>query len=209
MFFDLLSISSLLFPLIAGLFFYYRNGKLQTYFLGFIIFSVVFEAVSDILAFNSINNHWMFKLFFICDFLFFAWFFNQHRSYPRWLQIVTFAIFGFIIFDAIDSWFLHSSLYSSDTFFRTLFLYFIILSFYVITTLLENISPPSNPIFWIASAKMVYYTFVFVIYVCSSISILSLNNNQFAEAFTIINGVANILCNILYGVSFLCRRVQI
>ena len=208
MWFNVISSSSLFFPLIAGLFFYNRNGRLQTYFLGFIIFSVIFEAVSSILAYNGINNHWMFKLFFVCDFLFFAWLFNKHKIYPKWLRILTFAILSFIVFDGVDSWFLHLSFYTSGFYFIAIFLYSIILSFYAITTLFDDWYPARNPILWIAAARLIYYVFVLVIFVTSSISFFKFKNDQFAEAFTIINGVANILCNIVYGVSFLCRRVQ-
>ncbi len=209
MWFGLISSLSLIFPLIAGLFFYYRNGKLQTIFLGFVVFSVLFEAVSTALALNGIDNRFMFKLFLTCDFLFFAWFFKQHRIYPKWMQILTATILGFILFEFVDSLFFHTLLYSSNLFFKALFLYFIILSFYVLTTLLDDFSPTSNPILWIASARLFYYMCVFVIYVSSSIPFFNFNNAPFSEAFTIINGVGNIVCNILFGVSFLCKRVQV
>ena len=145
----------------------------------------------------------------VCDFLFFAWFFNQYRSFPKWLITLTIIYFGLILFDGLDSWFWHTSFYSPSLYFIVLFLYFIILSFYVIIGSLDDWAPVQNPILWIASARLIYYLFVIVIYAYSSISFFNFNNNLFGEAFAIINGVANVLCNSMFGISFLCKRVQV
>lgn len=200
---------SILFPLIAGLFFYRRNGKFQTYFLWFIIYSFAFESVSTILSLSNISNHWMFKPFFICDFLFFTWFFYQYRTFPKWLIALTCFYLGLILFDSTNSWFLHTSLYPSSLYFIVLFLYFIILSFYILFTLLDDWSPTQNPILWIAAARLIYYLFVIIIYAYSSISFFNFKISLFADTFAIINGVANVLCNIMFGISFLCKRVQV
>lgn len=209
MVFNIISVSSLLIPLIAGLYFHYRIGELQTYFLWFVGFSCVFEIASSLLAYNGINNHWVFRLFLVCDFLFFAWFFYQRHKYPKWLLLFTYFIMGFIVFDYFNTLLFHVSLYNTNLFFLSVFLYFIVLSYYVLITLLDEYSPTLNPIFWIASARLFYYTCIFVIYVSFTFPAFSSNSSPSVDTFAIINGVGNIVCNILFGVSFLCKRVQV
>lgn len=65
MWFGLISSLTLLIPVSIGLLFHRRNGRLQSYLLGFLIFSVVFETISSFMALNGINNLGMFKVFLI------------------------------------------------------------------------------------------------------------------------------------------------
>ena len=207
---DIVSSSSLLFPLIAGLAFYYRNGKLLNFFLVFILFSAVFESISLGLAFSHINNHWMFKLFLISDFLFFALLFNKRLTFKPWFRHFT---LGFLVLILCDGFITliwpQLFAYPGAIIFVALFLYFIIQSIYVLLTLINDMSLLQNTFFWIATARLFSYLTIFSIYTYVQASSESFNNQLFSNAFKIINASSNIVCNIMFGVSFLCNKIRI
>lgn len=206
MWFGFISSLSLLIPVSIGLLFHRRNGRLQNYFLGFLIFSVVFESISSFMALKGINNLGMFKVFLICDFLFFTWFFFKCFSYPHWLKYLS--VFMLLL---IGLYFTLLSKFSfpAGLFFASTFLFFIVQSIQVFIYLLDDSEPLNHPIFWVALARLIYFLIIFIIYVYPSIAPDSYDNTLFSIVQPIINQTANIMCNILFAISFLCKRVQI
>lgn len=205
---DFISSSSLIIPLCTGFANYFDNSRYQGYFLGFIVFSLAFEIISLGLVFNGINNHWMFNIFLICDFIFFVWYFNKREPFGKWMFYLTSIIAAFIVFNTIKTLYFNISLYPESLFFMVLFLYFIIQSMYVQISLLDDADLLHNPIFWITIARIFYYLTIFSIYIYTHLSTNSFNNSLFAVAFKIINATGNIVCNFIFGYSFLCKRIH-
>ena len=209
MVFTILSVGSVLFPFIIGLTYYCRNNRIQNYFLGFIFFSILIEITSSTMVVYGINNHGMFKVFLGCEFLFFTWFYYKVKPYPFWFWFPTIAMMAYLIFETFNSVYIRFPLFSAGIFFIMIFLYFIFQSIYVLTTLLNDNSPSTNPVFWIASARLIYFLCIFSIYSYTSMYDKSFESSLFSDAFTIINGTSNILCNVLFANSFLCTKNQI
>jgi len=203
---EFISISSILFPLLAGFSSRYFNDKRLDYFLGFIIFSFVFEIISTSLLMNGINNHGMFKLFVICDFLFFIWFFSKQTTYSIWIRHLSMVVLLLIGFESFNSLLWHKAMYAEGIFFIIIFLFFIIQSMQVLLSLINEHNLLQNPVFWIATARLFYYLIVFSVFVYLYLEVNSFNDSLFAMAFVIINASGNILCNIMFGMSFLCRK---
>lgn len=204
---DLLSILSLLIPLILGLLFYRSNGKPLNFFLWFIVFSSVFELISTTMVYNGINNHGMFKIFLIIDFLFFTWYFNNLTVYKIWMKITTLLIFVFLGLDGYNLIFLDGKLYPQVIFLIPMFMYLILQSMYALTTLLKEPELIQNSTFWIATGRLLYFLIIFSIYSYNYFKPQSFNDNLFAIAFKIINASGNIICNLMFGLSFLCKRI--
>jgi hypothetical protein len=206
----LLNISSfsILLPSILGIIFWNRLVKIQKLFLCFIGFSLVVETISAYTYFNDIENHILFEIFLICDLLFFTWFFSKTNKFPKWLKFFTWGILLFvpcweILIRLID----HQQRIES-LFYILIFFYFVLQSRQVILNLFSNleISPFKNYLFWIASARLMYYSFILFIYIYPNLRINSFNNEIFTQAFIVINTTANVLCNIMYGISFYERK---
>jgi hypothetical protein len=202
---DLISSASLLCPLVLGLINVNHNNKHQKLFLLFIIFSTLFEIASTTLVLYGIDNRWMFRLFLICDFLFFSWFFNKFVQFSRWFNVINLILFLYIIVDCI-SLILPYFIFTEVVFFTLVFLFFIVQSMLVIVSLISEERIMSNPIFWISTAHLFYYLAIFSIYIYSYLFVNSFDDRLFVVAYNIINATGNILCNLMFGISFLCKK---
>jgi hypothetical protein len=203
----LISSSSLLIPLIIGLFTIRKISNHQFYFFLFILFSVLFEIVSISLVIKSINNHWMFKFFLVCDFLFFLWFFNQFIIAKLWYKLITWFVVLFIFIDTLNVLFFH--FWPESRIFFVIFPFLIFQSIRALIQLLDRDEPVSHPIFWISAARVFYYLIVFIIIIYSNYASKSFDNKLFTLAFMIFNATGNIVCNVMYGISFLCKKVNL
>ena len=199
---------SILIPLFSGIIYFKQLSQLQKKFLWFILFSTFFEVavayVGDIYG----NNLWMFKIFLVCDFVFFVWYFNKIYKYSRldWI-IVGFVVF-FLIFD-----YLIIQKYSTinedlSLFHLTFFLFFIFQSAFIIMKVFDDYKMNifNNFVFWIAFARLFYFLIIVFIFIYPNFVTKEQDNKLYEYADASINSVANILLNILYGISFICQK---
>jgi hypothetical protein len=200
---------SILVPLICGIVYFKYLNNVHKKFLWFILFSTFFEAAVAYVGNRYGNNLWMFKVFLVCDFVFFVWFFNQiHKnSLIDWL-IVAFVI----LFIAVDYFVLqrYSSINLNLSLFHLIFfLFFIFQSSYIIMKVFDNFGGNlfNDFVFWIAFARLFYFLIIMFIFIYPNFISKNLNNRSLYEYVdATINSVANILLNLLYAVSFVCRR---
>lgn len=205
-----LSSASILIPMILGLFCLKSLSKEQKYFFLYIILSFVFEIISDLFHFYKINSHGLFKFILITDVIFFIWFNHKLGIPTKWIKIFIVAFVGFIlVFFVIKSIFDVNILLDS-IFYLSVFLFFIIQSANSIIHIFENVNlnPTSNFLFWISFARLMYFLIIFFIYIYPNLKSGGFENKLFLIVFGAINSIGNILGNILYGVSFLCRKTN-
>jgi hypothetical protein len=196
--------STILIPFLLGIIFW-RNLKLpQKYFFYFIVFSMGVEIIASYIARTGGVNIFIFNYFLIADLLFFVVFFYYTSKYPKWLLWLTAILFIFLPFWQfyIQEFYYNPKL--EPLFYIIIFFYFIIQSRQGILNEFDNleISPFKNYKFWIYSARMIYYLFIIFIYIYPSFLENGYENNVFATASHLINGSANIILNIMYGLSF-------
>lgn len=205
-----LSSASILVPVILGLFCFKNLFKEQKYFFYYIILSLVFEIISDVFYCYHINSHGLFKLMLLTDVVFFIWFYHKLGISANWLKVFSIAIVGFIIAFIVLKYILNVHVLFDSLFYLLIFLFFIIQSAMTIIQIFENtdLNPTSNFIFWIAFARLMYFLIIFVIYVYPTIKLDGYDKKLFWLVFNTINAIGNILGNILYGVSFLCRKTN-
>lgn len=204
--YGIISSFSLFFPIGLGLFYNRRNGRLQNYFLWFLIFSMGIEIISMILALKGQNNFWVLKVFLICDFLFITWFFYKCFYYPTWLKYLSMLMLLFMGFFLI---FANKLAWPEGLFYLSIFLFSIVLSVQAFVSLLDNSEPLEHPVFWIALSRFIYFIFIFIIFVYPSIVPECYKNHLFSFIQPLIISSANILGNILLGGTFLCKKIQI
>ncbi len=199
---------SIIIPIIIGIIYWGNLNKLQKYFFWFIGFSVIIEGLSFYTKIKDIDNHGLFKFFLICDLLFFTWFFNKSSPFKNWLKILTGLLITYIIIWEITIRYFKPIAQVESLFYILIFLFFVVQSRQVILGLFNNfeIDLFKNYLFWIASARLIYYLFILFIYVYPILLSDSFNIKLFAVAFTIINTTANIICNVMYGMSFYERK---
>jgi hypothetical protein len=205
-----LSSASILIPMLLGLCFFKYLSEWQKYFFFYIVLSLLFESVSIILYYNKINNHWLFKLILLTDMFFFIWFYHKLGISANLLKVFSIAILGFsLVFFTVKD-ILNAHLLFDSLFYILIFLFFIIQSAIAIIHIFENtdLNPTSNFIFWIAFARLMYFLIIFVIYVYPTLQSVGYDKKLFWLVFNTINAIGNILGNILYGVSFLCRKTN-
>ena len=201
--------SFVLLPLIIGLFYVDKKNKLPLYFLGFISFTVLFEIITAVIAASGIKNYFMFTLFLICDFLFFIWYYKKHILYAPWFRYLNIFMLLLITYDIINSSITRNPLYPELYFITALFLYFIIQNLYCLLSLSDDLYFLNNPIFWISSGRLFYYICVFSVFMCKFHYPTFSNVEVLSKLFLIINALGNIVCYIMFSVSFLCKKIRI
>lgn len=200
---------SILIPFFIGIKQYNTLPHPLRIFWYFIVFSTLFEGVVFYAFLKHWNNLWMFKVFLVCDLLFFSWYFNRYLPFPKWKIIFTIVIFAVLLVSELYIRISHRQNLNS-IFYFTVFLFFIIQSGYIIIVTFENfeISILNNYAFWIAFARLFYFLSILFIYTYANITKDMYNNEFFKVANNTTNSVANIILNTLYGVSFICQRVK-
>ncbi|MDI1235092.1 MAG: hypothetical protein PSX81_12485 [bacterium] len=208
MWLGILSSSTILLPLIMGFINLEQLNKPQKFFLGFLIFSLIFEIISIYLASQKINNIVMFRYFMLVDLIFFFWFFQQGVSLSFWFKIFLVLIILYEISINLYTHFHQPMNESIDYFFIISFLYSVIIGGFVLTEIFDNLNlnPLNNYLFWIAFARIFYFLVILFIYVYPMVQKTSFENKSFLFIFKIINTVGNIICNIMYSKSFLCKK---
>lgn len=205
-----LSSASILVPVLFGLFSFKNLSKEQKYFFYYTILSLVFEIITDVFYVYKINSYGLFKLMLLTDVVFFVWFYHKLGIPAKWLKIFSVGILGFIlVFFVVKGIFKVNILFDS-LFYLITFLFFIIQSAIAIIYILEysDINPTSYYLFWISFARLMYFLVIFVIYVYPTLQSVGDNQKLFWIVFSKINSIGNILGNILYGVSFLCKKTN-
>lgn len=207
---DYISSISILVPLTLGIRVYDRISRQQRLFLIFIMFSVVIECISAYTFYRKENNFWLLKLFLVCDFAFFSWYLKKIITFPTWawvyaiLLIPVLLIVEFYIKPVFGE-------YASDSMFYFVLLVFLIIqSGIVIIEVFDNFNVDilNNYIFWIAFARLLYYLIIVFIYIYPNFAEKGFYNDFFSEINFVINATANVILNILYGISFICQKAK-
>jgi hypothetical protein len=209
MWLSVLSSASILIPTFLGLnsFKYLFQG--QKYFIFYILLSLVFEIVTDLFYFFDINNLWLFKLILVADLFFFIWYFYKLGIQTNLLKNIL-AVVAFDLVILVLNGLTKIGIRFDSLFFLSIFLFFIIQSALTMIYIFENIegNPTSYFLFWISFARLIYFLIIFIIYIFPNIRPDIFNNMFFGKVFYIINATGNIICNILYGGSFLCIKIN-
>jgi hypothetical protein len=210
MWFEKISSFSILIPLLLGLIFIPKLKPLQKAFLLFIVFSGIVECITSYAFSIKMNNLWMFKIFLICDFLFFVWFFNETVKFPKWKWAYTLAIIPILILNE----FVFDDIYGTDmsttVFYFMIFLYSVIQSGFIIINVFDDfeVNILNNFVFWIAMARVFYHLIVVFIYVYPNFVENKFYNEFYGDINFTINATGNIVLNILYGISFVCQKTK-
>jgi len=208
MFVLLLSSISMLIPLITGIIKYKRLDLQQTFFFLFIVVSFLFECISVITGLNGIENIWSFKILVLFEFNFFTWFINRFHTQKRFITHFNlfFTSLSFVLI--FLPLFINVNDYYDSIIFIVIFSGFIIQALIVLLGLFENYnySPLNSSIFWIFSGRLMYFLITFYVFVFPLSEINEVNNESFSITFLILNTIGNIICNVLYSFSFLCKQ---
>lgn len=208
MFVILLSSISMLIPLIVGIIKYNKLDLQQSFFFLFIVVSCLFESISVITGLNGIENIWSFKLFLIFEFIFYSWFLYRFHSQKKFItQFNLFLTSLSIVLISIPI-FTNVNEYYDSIIFIVIYSGFIIQALFVLLGLFENFnySPLNSSIFWIFSARLMYFLITFYISVFPMSEIKPVDSESFRITFLILNNIGNIICNALYSFSFLCKQ---
>lgn len=207
---DYISSVSILVPLTIGIVMYRRVTSLQRVFLGFIVFSTLIELISSYKFYLGEDNFWILRIFLICDFSFFLWFFNKTTKFPRWKWIYASITIPILVLDELFIKPEYGNRTSDSIFYFVLFIFSIVQSCYVIIRAFDNFETGilNNFVFWIAFARLFYSLITLFIYIYPNFVEDGFYNEFFGDVNFAINATANIILNILYAVSFVCQKTE-
>lgn len=206
MWYKLIISLSILFPIILGAIYFKKNTYTQKVFLGYLLFSLIFEGISLYTNLKSIHNLWLFNLFLYFEFAFYFYFFNPTIGKSILFKTISITVFLILFTNEL---LLASKLGGNRAFFFFIIItYFIYQSASVLIYIFENeiLLPTKNYLFWISFARLFYFLIIIFIYIYQNFIPLEQRSKQFGNIHFIINGIANIILNLIYGISFLCLK---
>ncbi len=206
MWYKLIISLSIVFPLILGCFFYKHISASQKVFLGYMFFSLIFEGISFYTNLKSINNLWLFTLFLYFEFAFYYLFLYPTMGQRNVFNYISLIIFILLLFNEGLIQFKHGG--NRAFFFFVIITYFIYQSAHVLIEIFEHDEsiPTKNYLFWISFARLLYFLIIIFIYIYQNFIPLEQRTKLFGNIHYIINGIANIILNLIYGISFLCLK---
>jgi len=195
---------SILIPFFLGLARYADLTKLHKVFWIFIVFSCCFEFISDTYYFLHLNNMFLFKIFLVCDLLFISWFYFKAKSITLWLKVSTILVICF----SFLSFFPTLNLKLRSAFYITIFLFFIAQSAFILFSIFKNVeqNPFKDYLFWISFGRLFYFLIISIVFICSALFTKIFENELYQLIFHSSNSIGNIIGNILFGISFLCKK---
>ncbi|MCW3117719.1 MAG: hypothetical protein JWM28_1801, partial [Chitinophagaceae bacterium] len=131
--------------------------------------------------------------------------------FPKWKIILISLVIILMILSEFYLAKINFNFSSSSVFFVSAFLFFIVQSSFMIIVAFDNfdIDIRKNFVFWIAFARLFYYLIIMFIYIYPSLIENGYKIKLYNQTNTAINTFANVLENIIYGVSFLCHKKKI
>lgn len=201
---------SILLPVTAGFWHFKRLDTIGRIFLYFCVFSLFFDVFNAYIGFVYNDNQWVFKVFLVCDLLFFVWYYHRVFARPLWsLWInVVFAV-GLIVVEFLTLWFPAMNDFASWYHFL-MFLFFIVQSAYAILTAFSVYEDSifRHPVFWISFGRLFYFLVIVFIFVYPKLIYKIMSNALIIQLDNYINIFANVCMYILYGIGFLCLRTK-
>ncbi len=199
-----LSNFSIFLPILAGIFLYKQNSKLQIRLLFYLILIGVLDFFLHYLSLKKINNLPLFHIFTLFEYLFIAYLFFTSLSNHLYKNIIIIGTIVYFTFNALMLA-LYSDIFDfnheSRVFESFLLIAYALLYFNHLSK--ELSTSPDNflqqPMFWISLGVLLYFSgnfFLFSFY------------RYIAKVFPMIwtlHSILNILNNIFIAISFLCK----
>lgn len=209
--FKLIGVCTIMLPLLAGLSVYGRLNRMHRVFLGFIVFSALFEAINTYIGLTTDNNLFMFRVFLICDFVFFVWYYHHVFERPLWdMRFNVFPFLMILVYQLTppEWWFLSTSV---SWFHLLVFIFFIVQSLFALLRSFELYQTEllTSPTYWVSFARLFYFMLIFFSFVLPEVSMEGQSRNSIFLASNMINAISNMSLNLLYTMSFICLKMKI
>jgi hypothetical protein len=200
----------MLLPVLAGIRQWKALNQISRYFVLFCVFSLLFDLFNTYIGFVYNDNQWVFKLFLVCDLLFFFWYYHRVFEKPLWSPWVNIAFAaGLISMELLVIWQPQWNNYAS-WYHLMMFMYFIIQSAYAILTAFSSFENNIflHPVFWISFGRLFYFLIIVFVFVYPKLIYKGESNEMIGLVNNYVNYFANICMYILYGVGILCLRTK-
>jgi hypothetical protein len=194
-------------PVVLTWLFLRRMTRPLRVFSAFLVVSLVSTVLNSYLSLLKIHNLWASNLFMPIQFGMLAYFFSFYVGRPI-QRAIRLSIPVFILVWSINFLFLESiftySMYAKPI---EYILLAVISAIAILTNYRRNLlSPRSDPLFWIGSGALLYFSSTAILFAMSSI-LLSISLQALRTVLSI-QGMISILINVSYSIGILCLRHQ-
>ncbi|MCX6352797.1 MAG: hypothetical protein NTX03_13210, partial [Bacteroidetes bacterium] len=201
-------IYSLLVPLAIGISrFKYLNKEFR-FFLIYFVASLLVEYYSSFFRMHYRNNMPISNVFTLIEFGYFAiMYLGYFKGRKRILNFITISSILFIGVALADMFVLNGIWKSNSYGHSTEAILMVIYSsffFYFFFKGELNKVVWKEPMFWVSAALLLFFTLNLFLYL--STNILLVKNHKVAVAGYLLSAGANIICNLMFAISFLCFR---
>ncbi len=201
---------TMLVPILSGIWLKNKLDKPTKFFVLFTVFSLLFDVLNTYIGIVYKDNQWLFKIFLICDLIFFVWYYHFVFDKPLWsISINIFFIITLITIEILTTHFQNLNLYASWFHFM-LFVFFIIQS---AVAILKSFKVFENnifvqPVFWISFGRLFYFLLIVFVFVYPKLIYKGIDNKLIATVNSFVNLFANFCLYTLYAIGILCLRMK-
>lgn len=201
----------MLVPIVSGISHFKKlNGILRGFVL-FVIFSLVVDIYNYYIGIVYNDNQWVFKIFLICELVFFAWFYHFIFEKPMWkLYINLIFVICLTLVELLS--FFNAIINDYASWYHFLFfLFFIVQSayatIYAFKTFENNIF--HYPVFWISFGRLFYFSLISFVFVYPKLFYRAFDNTYHIWIMSLVLSLfANFCLYTFFSLGLLCLKNQ-
>lgn len=199
-----ISAFSIAFPVFFSLYAYRKLALEMRMLSWFFTCAAAIELIILVSAFLKVNNLWLINLYALAEGIVLLYVIGRWLKHPRLFSLSILILVIYAAYWIYSTWVL-GSLYlfnSREKAVKAIFLILLSGHLLIRQSLTEDIIITNNPVFWILSAILIYFS-VSIIVFCTATFVLDNKNMAMMYSWTI-HSIVNIIANLLFAVGFIC-----
>lgn len=174
----------------------------------FLALSIVVEAIGLLMSDLKIRNHWVFNFFTCFEFLFYSYIYLRVLEDGKWVRIIRYSMIGYPILFLVNIFFVEGFNRFHTITYRIGSVMIVTWCYIYLRQVMRSPSYQSvfrNPIFWISTGLLFFYT-GFFFYMSAAYILLYTKLEVDKYVWAAISGTLNTLLYGCFLISFLCKE---
>lgn len=198
----------LLAALIAGIIRYKRiEPLLLRWLVPFLALTIIVEATGVEMSYLKIHNHWVFNFFTCFEFLFYSYIYSRLLEQEKWIKIIRYCLVIYPLLFLLNIFFVEGFNRFHTITYRIGSVMIVVWCYLYFRQLMRSPGYQSvfrNPVFWISTGLMFFYT-GFFFYMSAAYILLYTKLKVDKYVWDAISGTLNTLLYGCFLISFLCQ----
>jgi hypothetical protein len=193
---------------VTGIFVYRKiQPPLLKWFVPFLILTVIVEAIGTVTSWHKITNLWIFNFFTCFEFLFYSYIYLHLIKAPKWKKAIQYALVIYPILFLTNIFFVEGFFRFHTITYRIGSVMVVCWCYLYFRQFMQSPGYTSvlrNPVFWISTGLLFFYT-GFFFYMSAGYILLYTKLRVNRIIWEVISGTLNTLLYGCFLISFLCQ----